>query len=214
MHKFLLAALITGAALIAYGFDLHHRLEPEALRGMIADSGAWGPVLFVALFSLLEAFGVPGLLFMLTAVLVWPLWMAFLLNLAGAVGAGTVGFVFARTFGREWVAGRLPEPMRRLEKRVEKNGFMTVVWFRLLFFLAFPAHWALGLSPVRFPVFLIGSVVGFVPGIAATTFLGDGAVTWLRGQPFETWITGVALLLLVFLIWKVSSRRRAVSRVT
>ena len=42
----------------------------------------------MALFALLEAVGVPGLVFIGLAVVVWDPWQAFLLIWAGSVGAG------------------------------------------------------------------------------------------------------------------------------
>ena len=92
-------------------------LDRESLRTLFTDSGALGPVFFVALYSLVQPFGFPGIIFMLLAALLWPLWFAFLLNLAGATGAGVVGFAFARFVGRDWVQGRLPERLRNLEER-------------------------------------------------------------------------------------------------
>ena len=69
---------------------------------------------------------------------------------------------------------------------------------RLLFFLAPPAHWLLGLSRVRFGPFVLGTMVGFVPGIAVLTAVGKGVVDWLSMQPPWTWVAlvaGVALIL-------------------
>ena len=63
---------------------------------------------------------------LLTAVAVWPPWLAFLLNWCGAVGAGVVGFAFARTVGRDWVARRLPARLAGLDDRIQKRGLATV----------------------------------------------------------------------------------------
>ncbi len=182
------AAALIALALAAWRLELQRFLEPEALRSLIEAAGLWGPVLFVALFSVLEAMGVPGAVFMLAGVAIWEPGTAFLLNWMGGVGAGIVGFWFARTLGREWVAARLPERVRRFERRVERRGFQTVVVFRLVFFLFPPAHWALGLSPVAFGPFVLGTAVGLAPGIAAWSFGGGAAVEWLGRQPPSVWI--------------------------
>ena len=148
--RILLLVLLVGAGVVAWFTGLHEQLEVERLRELLARTGFWGPLLFVLLFGL-EGVGVPGILFMMTAVALWPPWLAFLLNWLGAIMAGIVGFAYARYVGRDWVAARLPARMRRFEARVVEHSVQTVIVIRLLFFLAPPAHWALGLSPVGSP---------------------------------------------------------------
>ena len=183
-------------------------LEAESLGATLRGTGIWAPLVYTLAFALLEPFFVPGILFIVAGSLVWSWGPLFLLSWAGAVGAGIVGFGFARTIGRDWVQRHLPERMRRYDERLETRGFTTVVIVRVLFFLAPPAHWLLGLSRVSFGPFVLGSMVGFVPGMAILTAVGKGTVDWLSTQ--SPWI-GVALVAGVALVfaliwWRRSSR--------
>ena len=206
--RILLVVLLVGSAVLAWATGLHEQLEVERLRELLARAGLWGPLLFVLLFGL-EGIGVPGILFMVTAIALWPPWIAFLLNWLGAITAGMVGFAYARYVGREWVAERLPARMRRFEARVVERSVQTVILVRLLFFLAPPAHWALGLSPVRFRPFVVGSAIGFVPGMLLVSFAGRPVFEWLSRQPRETWMALAALFLLGVAAWWLLTRRRA-----
>jgi len=193
------------AAVFAHTADL---LDRESLRVLFTDSGAKGPVFFVALFSLVQPFGFPGIVFMLLSVVIWPLWFAFLLNLAGASGAGVVGFGFARFVGRDWVQDRLPERLRNLEERVLTRAFRTALVVRLTTYLFQPASWALGVSPVKFGPFLFATVIGFIPMTAFWTFAGGSALSSFGDQSRGVWIgLGAAIIVLAVLYRAVKGKR-------
>jgi uncharacterized membrane protein YdjX (TVP38/TMEM64 family) len=207
--RILLVAALLAVALGAWWLGSHESIERERLREAVADAGPWGPILFVALFSLLEAVGVPGLVFIGVAIVVFPPWQAFLLIWAGSVGAGCVGFAFARTIGRRWVAAHLPERFRRFDARLATSGLRYVIAVRIVFYLATPAHWLLGLSGVPFRTALLGSAIGFLPGSAVWSFAGASFFDWIGRQPPRTWIgvaAALALLVAARLAWR---RRRA-----
>jgi uncharacterized membrane protein YdjX (TVP38/TMEM64 family) len=147
-------------------------------------------------------------------VVVWPGWQAWLLIWAGALGAGVVGYTLARWIARDWVMSQLPPRYQRLEGWVAANGLLAVVLARLLFFLAPPAHWALGLTRVSFGTLLLGSAFGFAPGTALVAFAGAELVEWVRGQPHTTWAAGLALLLVVVFVVRRWLARRAARRIT
>ncbi len=86
--RILLIGLLVGSAVVAWATGLHEQLEVDRLRELLSRAGLWGPLLFVLLFGL-EGIGVPGFLFMVTAIALWPPWMAFLLNWLGAITASS-----------------------------------------------------------------------------------------------------------------------------
>jgi uncharacterized membrane protein YdjX (TVP38/TMEM64 family) len=143
---------------------------------------------YVLAFAVLEPIGVPGAVFVVPASLVWPAWLAIALSVAGAVLAGLVSYVFARWVAYDFLRARLPERLRRWTREAEKRPLRTVILVRLVFFLAAPAHWALGVSGVRVGPLLLGSAIGFVPGMAALVLLGRGFVAWAREQDPLLWL--------------------------
>ncbi len=183
--------------------------QPERVRALLTESGIWGPLLFIVVFGLLEPFGVPGILFVVPASLAWPLGMAFALCWLGSVLAGLVGFGFARSIGRDWVAAHLPERLRSYDQRLAERGLQTVILVRLLFFLAPPAHWALGLSRVRFGPFVLGTAIGFLPGIAGLVFFGKGAFALLGDQPRVVWLAVAIAAGAVFVLVRQLRARRS-----
>ena len=65
---------------------------------------------------------------------------------------------------------------------------MSVLVARLLFFMAPPAHWMLGLSSVGWPAYLIGTIIGLLPGIVLVSVGGKGLFGFLATQPPKVWI--------------------------
>lgn len=183
------------AALIAYRAGAFWYLSSASrMRALVLEMGPGGPILFILMFAGFEAFGVPGVVFVGTAPLVWPLGLAILFSWAGGVGAALIGFVFARTAGREWVQRRMPERFLRYDAHISDRGFMSVLVARLLFFMAPPVHWMFGLSSVRWPVYALGTAIGLLPGIVLVSVSGKSMFDYLVTQPPSVWVA-VALLI-------------------
>ena len=69
--------------------------QPERVRAILEGLGPWAPVLFVAAFSLLEPFFIPGIAFMIPGSLIFSL------------------PVTSRPLGIGWVRARLPLSEKR-----------------------------------------------------------------------------------------------------
>jgi uncharacterized membrane protein YdjX (TVP38/TMEM64 family) len=181
--RWLLGLGLAALLLHAWAAGWFSQLDGPSVEQRIRDAGAWGPVLYVVLFMLLEPFGVPGIVFVVPGGLVWSWPTLFVLSWVGATGAGVCGFTFARTIGRDWVERRLSDRARAYDQALAENGLRTVIVIRLLFFIAPWAHWLLGLSRVRFRDFLLGTVLGLAPMMALFTWAGGNAVAWFSERP-------------------------------
>ena len=84
---------------------------------------------------------------------------------------------------------------------------------RATLFLAPPAHWLLGVSKVRFAPFLLGTAIGFVPGIAVlsylTVFLGESLGEWVGKQPPGFFAAIILAILVAVGIRRWIARRRS-----
>lgn len=149
------------------------QLGAAGVRELFEAAGVWAPVAYVISFALLEPFGVLGILFIGPGSLIWPWWELFLYTWLGATGASAVGFWFARTLGRDWVARRIPTRLLAYEERLARNALLGVILLRLVFSIWPPVHWMLGLSRVHFGPYLLGSAIGLAPGMAILTWVGQ-----------------------------------------
>lgn len=196
--------------IVAFGFfsGFYQYLTPDRLRELASESGIWGPLVLIVLFSLLEPFFVPGAIFLLAAATLWPFWLAFAVNLAGATGAGMTGFAFARYFGRDWVEAHMPPRLKAWDDYLTAKGLRAVLVFRLVFFLNPASHWALGLSGVHAPTAALGTAIAFAPGVWLFTYFGAQILEWFATQPATTWIA-IGIVILAFIALNRFRGRRA-----
>jgi uncharacterized membrane protein YdjX (TVP38/TMEM64 family) len=154
--------------------------DPIAAGLWLREAGPVGALVFVLAFATLQPWGLPGSLFVVPAALVWSPWVAFALSWTGANLASGVGFLFARWAGREWARGRLGPWLEAYDRRLVAHGFGTVVALRMLFVSAPPTSWLLGVSGIPLGTFVVASGVGFVPGIALITLIGNRGLAAAR----------------------------------
>ncbi len=184
--------------------------DAERMRAFLTESGPLGPLLYIVAFSLIEPLGVPGIVFVGPATTIWPYWTVVGLSVAGAVGAGIVSYVAARWWLRDWVQEHLPARIRRFTRHAEERPLRTVILVRLVFFLAAPAHWALGLSNIRFVPFVVGSAIGFTLPMMGLVYGTAQAIDYLSEQGPSAWgvaAAAVAALLLGAWLWRRSTGR-------
>lgn len=179
--------------------------DPPEIRDRLDGSGAAGPVVFLLAFIAIQPWGLPGALFIVPAALVWPPLVAFGLSWLGANLAALLGFLFARWAGRDWARSRLGSFVATYDERLARHGFATVLALRLAFVCAPPTSWLLGVSRISSRTYVLASALGFIPGIALMTLLGN------RGQAAIEDRSGGSLLLLlgalaIFIVYQIRIR--------
>ena len=198
--RLIILVVLASVFAIGYTTGLYQYFDPEKLREIADAAGAFGPLVIVVLFGVLQPFGVPGVVFMLTAIAMWPFGLAFLANWIGATCAGMFGFSFARYFGRDWVSGRLPLRLQKWDDRLSSQGLPIVIIFRAIFFLNPVSHWALGLSRVPATTATLGTAIAYLPWTAAWTYFGAQIIARFETHTMELLIGIAAIVLVVFLV--------------
>ncbi len=145
----------------------------------VRSYGAWGVVVYVLAFALLQPLGLSGTMFAVVAGLVWPPPLALLLAMMGALGSAMVNVAFARYVAFEWVQARIPPKLRRYERWVTERGLLGVILYRAATGTMPPAQLLIGVLNVPLPRLIIGTVIGFIPQIALNVLLGGEATRWL-----------------------------------
>ncbi len=188
---------IAGAVLLAVviGVAWHlgwlDYLTIENLRAFESRLGPWAPIAFVIAFVIGELLQVPSIFWVLCAGLIWPWWLALPLSFAAAMFAATVAFLVARYILGDQFHEKLPKRFEGLNKGLIKAPFRSVVLIRFTTFLHPVVHWILAASPIKLPVFLLGTAVGILPGVVAIVLLGQTFVTWW--DEYSYWLIGAAI---------------------
>lgn len=199
--------LIVGLVAVAYGTGLTDLVnDRDRFEQRVRDSGPWAPVVFVGLFTLLVPVGVPGLLFVVPATLLWSAPVAIGLSLAGGMTSSVIGMVFARHVGRRSIEHRLSDRFRAWDERIARTGLWGVVVFRTFTYLAAPADWVVGLSSVPMGTAVLGTAIGLTVPTLFVVLVGGEALAVLLDRPWVTAAVAVALVGVGMLAWR---RRRA-----
>jgi uncharacterized membrane protein YdjX (TVP38/TMEM64 family) len=211
--KVAIVVLVAVSLALAYHFGVFSEVsEPRRLVQALLAMGAWGYLAFIAAYTVLQPFGVPGTVFIVAAPLIWPWPTAFALSMVGTMFASIVGFIFARFVARDWVSARIPARLRKYDQSLERHAFRTVFLLRLIFWMPQWLHSFLGVSKVRFWTHFWGSLLGYLPPIFLVSYLGSEIFDASGNMQPRAWPMMGALLaasLLLLAIVRQYDKRRA-----
>ena len=185
--------------------------DPERMRDLLRGQGAYGYVVFVGAFAILQALGIPMMAFVVGATYVWPKPIAFALSVAGVLGSSSLGFGFARFVAREWIAQRLPPRMRGVDQKVGERAFATIFVMRLVFWGNPIVHALFGISKVRFSQYFFASLAAYVPIIAAGVWASSYAIDFIKDRPLSEWLPWAALVVaaaVAFRVYRARAKKR------
>jgi uncharacterized membrane protein YdjX (TVP38/TMEM64 family)/rhodanese-related sulfurtransferase len=168
----LLLALALAAG-IALAVIYREHLDTAALTAWIASAGWAGPLVFMGIYAIATVLFLPGSLLTLAGgALFGPLW-GTLYNLTGATLGAGLAFLVARYLAADWVQARSGGILKRLVTGVEAEGWRFVAFTRLVPVFPFNLlNYALGLTRIPFPAYLLASATCMLPGALAYTWLG------------------------------------------
>lgn len=163
-----------------------------SLGSLLQAAGWWAPLVFILIYAAGICLFIPGtLLTTLGAALFGP-YRGFMFVWSGAMLGAAGAFLIGRYLGREFAASLIGDRLRKYDDAIERNGFATVLYLRLVYFPFTPMNFGMGLTKVRFRDYLWGTGLGILVG----TFI----FTFFVGTIKEVWATGHWANLLT---WKV-----------
>jgi uncharacterized membrane protein YdjX (TVP38/TMEM64 family) len=186
--------LLLLAAAAFFLFDVHRLLSFDeivqhrhALRAWQQENQALAVVAFIGVYVSAVVLSVPGAIWLtiISGFLFGPVAGTTYAVLAGTVGASIV-FLIARFVAGDLLRARAGGAVARMENGFRENALSYMLVLRLLPIFPF---WLVNLVPallgVRLQTYVLGTVVGVVPGSIVYTLLGSGlsAVIDSGGKP-------------------------------
>jgi uncharacterized membrane protein YdjX (TVP38/TMEM64 family) len=168
----LVAVVLLGGGLVVVlmGGDL------DTVSRTVESSGAWGPLVYVALHVVLTLVPVPKNLLATIAGALFGMTSGLVLSWVGSVVAAVVGFALARRLGRAAVSRLSGRRIDRVGRLLERQGLLAEVVARLTPFVPFTVvNYGSGLSPMRWRDYVAGTAVGVVPGTVTYVAVGASA---------------------------------------
>jgi phospholipase D1/2 len=121
-------------------------------------------------------------------------------GLAGWLVSASLGFCVGRHVRLDWLRSLLGERFERLRCGAERKGLLAVLALRLVPVAPFSiVNLFIGASGIRFADFILGSMLGRIPGILAFTLFAVQLRTLAHSISLGKFILVIAGLTLVFL---------------
>jgi uncharacterized membrane protein YdjX (TVP38/TMEM64 family) len=192
-----LQAWLDPARLIEFGTALREdRLAP--LYAVLAFVGGG-----LVLFPVTVLVGV-------TAILFGPL-LGALYALIGAMISGATTFAIGRHLSRDTVRELAGRRLNDLSRRLGERGLLAIVFVRLVPVGPFSiVNIVAGASHIRWRDFLLGTLIGLLPGVTAASIFVDRVAAAIREPGTDTlMLVAAAGAALIALVWIIARKLRA-----
>lgn len=179
----ILVAFIAAAIAGVRFSSLKDYLSVEGLGQFLAVVGLWAPLVFIAIYAVGVCLFVPGSILTGIGAVIFGAYWGFVYVWIGAMIGASVAFLIGRTLGREFAASLVGDRLRKYDDTIERNGFATVLYLRLIYFPFTPMNFGMGLTKVNFRDYFFGTGLGILVGtFIFTFFIGNLREIWASGN--------------------------------
>jgi uncharacterized membrane protein YdjX (TVP38/TMEM64 family) len=177
-----LAFIILAISLIRFT-PIRNYLTAQALGQFLETAGYWAPVLFMLIYTIGVCVFLPGTLLTGLGAAIFGAYWGFLYVWIGAMLGASAAFFIGRTLGREFAASLIGDRLKKYDNAIERNGFATVLYLRLVYFPFTPMNFGMGLTRVHFKDYFFGTGLGILVGtFIFTFFIGTLKEVWASGN--------------------------------
>jgi len=158
-------------------------LTAEALGRFLETAGLWAPVVYMIIYAAGVCLFLPGTLLTGLGAAIFGAYWGFLYVWIGAMMGAAAAFLIGRTLGRDFAASLIGNKLKKYDDAIERNGFATVLYLRLVYFPFTPMNFGMGLTKVRFWDYIAGTGLGIIVGtFIFTFFIGTLKDVWVSGN--------------------------------
>lgn len=175
--------LLTIVCIVATGLAVYllGGIDQAQLQQWLKQGGIWTPVIYIALYTLATVLVLPSTVLNLTGGAIFGPWLGTLWASIAAVIAAIVAFAFTRTVGRDLVAEKLATRWQSMDAEVRQGGLFYMFAIRLLPIIPYGlVNFAAGLTSIRFQDYLLGTILGTVPGILPFVLIGSSGLRAMK----------------------------------
>ncbi|MFC1883953.1 TVP38/TMEM64 family protein [Thermodesulfobacteriota bacterium] len=179
----ILVAFIISAIYLIRFTPVKDYLTAEKLGNFLDMAGVWAPVIYILFYSVGVCLFVPGTLLTGLGAAIFGAYWGFLYVWIGAMIGSSAAFYIGRTLGRDFAKSLIGNKLKKYDDGIERNGFATVLYLRLVYFPFTPMNFGMGLTKVRFWDYFSGTGLGIIVGtFIFTFFVGTLKEVWASGD--------------------------------
>lgn len=193
----LIGLVVVFAIMKVTGF-LEIMADFDRFRAIIENAGAWGYVIYLALYILVAVFSIPAMIITIAAGIIFGPVLGGILALTGGTIGGAAAFLVSRYIARDLIVSKFGKNkiFQKIEEGVAKNGKDFLILTRLV--PVFPyniQNYAYGVTNLNLMTFTSISFVTMAPGAFIYAYLaGEIAVNGITTNLFiQLLIAGIVL---------------------
>ena len=172
MIKFaVLGAFILSGILVFRFTTLKEIVNPEEMERLVRACGLWAPAAFIAFEAVAICLFVPASIMIVLAATLFGVSWGFFCGWMGASVGACLAFAVGRSLGRDFVSSIIGGRLAKYDNAIENNGFVTVLYVRLLNCPFTPMNYGFSITRVRFRDYFLGTCLGIPVSIFVITFL-------------------------------------------
>jgi len=202
--------IIAGLIYSIQYFGIKDYLTPSKIKESVLMFGPLAPFAFILIYNLGSILFLPGTILSVAGGAIFGSTLGTVYVVIGATLGATLAFLisryFARSFFEDIVERKFPK-IKEYDERLEKNGFMTVLFFRLIPLFPFNGlNFALGLTKVKIKDYFLATLIGIIPGTFVYVYLGNS----LAEMNYTNVIIAIVLIILLSLSLKIYNSRKKI----
>jgi uncharacterized membrane protein YdjX (TVP38/TMEM64 family) len=163
----------------------------------------WAPVLVVLAYTPASFIMFPRWIITMTAVLAFGPWHGLVYAFAGVIIAGICTFLPGRMVSRDTIRRLAGRKLKPLTHFMERKGLIAVTILRLMPIAPFPVvNLVMGAMRVKLWHFVVGTIIGMMPGMLAATILSEQLAAALEDPTrVNFWLIGAAVFVIVTVVF-------------
>lgn len=182
----------------------------QHLQTAARGAGLGGAAIFIVSYGLITLTPLPKSVLSIAAGVIWGLGIGLLLVYLGAMLGATVAFAIGRTFGRAAVERFSGARIDRIEHLLRRRGLVAVIGARLIPLVPFTVlNYAAGLTTIRLRDYVLGTMIGIIPGTTAYVALGAFGTNFGWQFDLAAWVIGLLTLAAIFAGIRTRRRNRS-----
>ena len=195
------AVTVSAAAVLLWRYTpLAEWADPERVAAWMQKlrSSAWAPLIVIGVFVIGGLIVFPLTLLITATAIVFDPAMAIAISLAGALANALTLYILGRVVMRDTVMHAFRPAVEKLRSLLSRSGILAVATIRMVPIAPFTlVNLAAGAIEVRLRDYMIGTLLGILPGTVALTAFGRQ----LREIVANPNLKNVALLAAAILTW-------------
>lgn len=174
----IICILVTGLGVYFLG-----GIDRQQLQTWLQQMGIWAPIIFIVLYTVGTLLVLPSTPLNLSGGAIFDVWWGTIWTTVAAVIAAVVAFAFTRTVGRELITRKLAGRWEAIDAEIRQGGLFYLFAIRLLPIIPYGlVNFGAGLTSIRFRDYLVGTILGTVPGVLPFVMMGSGLQAFFEGN--------------------------------